>query len=99
MAKEFSESFYKSKTWQKCRASYIKSVGGMCEDCLKKGIVRPGQIVHHIINITEQNINDPSITLDWSNLRYVCRDCHASEHSTEGRRRYVINDDGTVTMR
>lgn len=99
MAKEFAESFYKSKTWQKCRASYIKSVGGLCENCLEKGILKTGSIVHHINHITEDNINDDSVTLNWSNLRYVCRDCHAREHSTQGRRRYTIDDYGNVIVR
>lgn len=99
MAKEFAESFYKSKTWQKCRAAYIKSVGGICENCLKKGIVKPGVIVHHKIILNKNNINDESITLNWENLQYVCRDCHAKEHGTDGRRRYTVNDDGTVVIK
>lgn len=96
--KEYAEGFYKSKAWQKCRASYIKSVGGLCEDCLAKGIYKSGDIVHHIEHITPQNITNTSITLDWNNLRYVCRDCHAKEHNNKPNRRYQINDDGSVVI-
>lgn len=99
MAKEFSESFYKSKTWQKCRAAYIKSVGGLCEDCLAKGIYRPGKVVHHKKIITKENIQDPTITLNWDNLRYVCQDCHAYEHSTKANRRYLVDEKGNVVIR
>lgn len=99
MAQEFAESFYKSKMWQHCRESYIKSVGGLCEDCYSKGIIKSGSIVHHIKHISKENINDPSITLDWNNLRYVCRDCHAKEHSKFSSRRYTINDDGSVVIK
>lgn len=99
MAREFAEHFYKSKTWQKCRASYIKSVGGLCEECLSKGIIKPGVIVHHMIVLNESNINEPSITLDWNNLKYVCRECHAQEHSVNKRRRYTINDDGSINFK
>lgn len=99
MAKEFAKDFYNSKSWKTCRAAYIKSVGGLCENCLAKGIYRTGDIVHHIIHISEKNIIDPTITLDWNNLRYVCRDCHAKEHGTDGRRRYTVNDDGSVTLK
>lgn len=95
--KEYAEGFYKSKAWQKCRASYIKSVGGLCEDCLAKGIYRTGTIVHHIEHITPQNITNTSITLDWKNLRYVCRECHAEEHKRR-QRRFVVGDDGCVVM-
>lgn len=98
MAKEYAEQFYKSKKWQKCREAYITSVGGLCENCLAKGIYKPGEIVHHIKHIDKQNIIDASITLDWSNLKYVCRDCHAKEHSKFSSRRYTINDDGSVVV-
>lgn len=37
MARDFAKQFYKSKQWQKCRASYILKRqgidGGMCETC------------------------------------------------------------------
>lgn len=98
MAKEFAESFYKSKVWQNCRASYIKSVGGLCEDCMKKGIIRNGEIVHHIKHIDKNNINDVTVTLDWSNLRYVCRNCHAIAHKHTSNRRYTIGKDGRVEV-
>lgn len=99
MAREFAESFYKTQAWKKCRASYAKSVGGLCETCLKKGIYRPGQIVHHIVHISEDNINDATVTLNWNNLRLVCRECHGQEHNAEGRRRYKIDEFGNVIIK
>lgn len=45
-----------------------------------KGIVKPGYIVHHKHYITADNINDPSVTLNWDNLEYLCFDCHQAEH-------------------
>lgn len=77
MAKEYAKSFYKSKAWQRCRDEYAKSVNWLCEDCLEQGIYKPGEIVHHMIEITPENINDPMVTLNWDNLRLVCRECHA----------------------
>lgn len=98
MAREFAEPFYKSKAWQDCRSAYIKSVGGLCEDCLARGIYRPGVIVHHINHLTPENIIDPSVALSWSNLRYVCRDCHATEHRHVKARRYTIDECGKVII-
>lgn len=98
MAKEFSREFYKSNAWQNCRLNYIKSVGGLCEDCLAKGIYKPGAIVHHITNLSPDNIHDPTVTLSWDNLRYVCRDCHAAEHRHVRERRYIIGPDGHVLV-
>lgn len=96
MAKDFAKAFYKSKAWQNCRASYIKSVAGLCEDCLARGLYTPGKVVHHKRHITPANIDDPSITLDWSNLKLVCQDCHAKEHKEELGIRYQFDENGNI---
>ena len=61
-------AFYHTAAWLKCREAYIASVGGLCERCAAKGIIRTGDIVHHKEWITEQNINDPEILLSFDNL-------------------------------
>lgn len=97
--REFAERFYKSKRWRKTRNDYADSVGGLCEPCAKRGQVVPGEIVHHKVELTPENIHDPSITLAWSNLELVCRDCHAERHpKSDRRRRYRVNADGTVEL-
>lgn len=93
--KEYAASFYKSKQWQDCRASYVKMVGGLCEDCMKHGIYKAGEIVHHKIHITPENIQDITITLSFDNLKLVCRECHAMEHGAHIKR-YKCDDDGHV---
>lgn len=95
--KEYAESFYKSKAWQACRASYIKSVGGLCECCLSRGIYKAGVIVHHKIHITQENINHPEITMNWKNLQCLCRECHAEAHGRE-RKRYKVDELGRVKI-
>lgn len=94
--KEFASSFYKSKAWQHCRSAYAKSVGGLCEQCLKQGLVKTGDIVHHKVKLTPDNINDPAVTLAWDNLELLCRDCHAKAHGTA--RRYKVDEMGRVTI-
>lgn len=96
MAKDFSVKLYKSKAWQRTREAYMKSVGNLCEDCLKKGIYKPGEIVHHKIELTPENINDAEITLSWSNLKLLCRDCHAKIHGN--KKRYKVDEFGRVTI-
>ena len=96
MAKEYAKQFYKSKAWRDCRAAYIKSVCGLCEDCLSKGIYTPGKVVHHKKHITPENIGEPSITLDFKNLKLVCQDCHAKEHAERVERRYLFDEEGKV---
>lgn len=93
----YAERFYKSQAWKKCREAYSKSKGHLCEDCLLKGRYTPGVIVHHIIELTPENISDPRVTLNWDNLRLVCRKCHGEEHAH--KRRYLIGDNGEIIIR
>lgn len=94
MARDFAKGFYKSKMWQRCRNDYAKSVNLLCEECMKKGLIVPGDIVHHITELTPQNIHDPNITLSWNNLELLCRDCHGKKHGN--KKRYKVDEFGRV---
>lgn len=96
--RDFARSFYSSKAWQETRRAYRKSVGGLCERCLAKGIYRAGVIVHHKVYLSPDNINDPDVSLNWNNLELVCRDCHAAEHE-KIIRRYTVDDQGRISAR
>lgn len=89
-------SFYYTPEWKKTRAAYAKSVGCLCEMCLKEGRITPSRIVHHKVFITPENVNDPSITLGWDNLMCVCMDCHAKIHSGI-EKRFKVDELGRVT--
>lgn len=78
--KPWAEQFYKSKAWLKCRKAYITSVQGLCERCRRRGIAKPGKIVHHKTALTPDNITDHSISLNPANLEYLCQECHNIEH-------------------
>lgn len=97
MAKDFAKAFYGSKAWENCRKAYKKSVGGLCERCLKAGVIRSGEMVHHKIHLTEETIQDPAVALNFDNLELLCRDCHAAEHAT--KKRYVVDANGYVHAR
>ncbi len=96
MARDFAREFYNTGAWKNCAKAYKKYRRGLCENCLAKGLYKPGVIVHHVIELTPTNITDPRIALSFDNLRLVCRDCHAEEHG--GRRRYFFNPDGSVNI-
>ena len=115
MGKEFARKFYSSKAWQSCRNEYAKRRGFLCENCLRRGIYRPGVIVHHLIELDPININNPEITLNFDNLELLCRECHAEVHEQSGgrwaevnkrkreardrRNRYMISADGSVSAK
>lgn len=76
MAQAWAKPFYNTAAWIKARDSYIKSRllidGGLCEECKEA----PGHMVHHKIILTEQNVNDKNISLNFENFEYVCKECH-----------------------
>lgn len=93
--KDFARTFYSSVAWKNTRQAFAKSKGGLCEICLSKGVYKPGEIVHHKVHLSPDNINDPSVTLNWDNLQLVCRDCHAVIHENR-ERRYKLDELGRV---
>lgn len=94
--KEYAKGFYKSKAWKSLRESYLKSVGGLCERCLKQGMYNPAVIVHHKDYIDPENISDPNITLSAENLEALCQTHHNREHKGSVSR-YVIDSMGKVS--
>jgi len=98
MAKSWAKGFYNSKAWERCRDSYIQERilfdGGLCEICHEE----PGYIVHHVRELTPGNINDPDISLNHSNLQYVCKKCHDKEHGVfcEAERNYFFDNNGNI---
>jgi 5-methylcytosine-specific restriction protein A len=69
-------SFYNSAEWKALRNYKWGIANGLCEHCLKKGIVRQAREIHHIVPIEE----DWSKRLDYDNLLALCSDCHNFEH-------------------
>lgn len=94
---DWAYAFYHSQSWLDCRQAYISARigidGGLCEFCRKN----PGKIVHHKQWLTEQTINDPTVTLSLTNLAYICQSCHNEEHN--GHRcepRYRVDSSGCI---
>ena len=78
MALDYSKSFYNSSAWKKLRLFVCQSRHWTCEECGEYG-----DQVHHIIEITPDNINDPNITLNEDNIQLLCEECHNSQRRTE----------------
>ena len=96
MHQQFANAFYGSAAWKAARKAYWQRRGGLCERCLAKGIIKQGEQVHHKVELTPANINDPAVALNPDNLELLCRDCHAMHH---GARRYRVDADGVVAVR
>lgn len=98
MAREFSKSFYKSTVWKQTREYIFDRDNGLCQDCLNKGMIRPGKEVHHKIFLTIENINDTAITLGEDNLILLCKECHHKRHNKRETTRegLVFNERGEL---
>lgn len=89
--------FYGTAAWQAVRDEAMHRDAFLCVDCKKKGRITPAEEVHHIIPITPSNLNDPSVTLNLTNLVSLCKRCHASRHK-RGKQRYAVDEFGRVTI-
>lgn len=63
---------------------------------MKRGEYTPASLVHHRIHLNNENINDPSITLNFDNLEAVCLDCHNKIHFGGNTKRYKVDEMGNV---
>ena len=73
MAKEWSKPFYNSGAWKTQRQAVLKRDKYICTE---PGCHRLAEEVHHITELTEENVDDSKISLDMNNLRSLCRVCH-----------------------
>ena len=94
--KQFAGVLYNTKKWQQMRKLVWSRDRGLCQECLKKGIIRQGEAVHHIVEITPDNVTDPNIALNPDNLVTLCRECHKAKHKKALDRRYEIDELGRV---
>ena len=89
------ERFYTTTAWRKARGAVLAEHGGLCELCLAKGLIEPAVHVHHKVHLTADNVDDPRIALDSSNLMALCEECHAEQHRTK---RWRVDPDGHVRL-
>jgi 5-methylcytosine-specific restriction endonuclease McrA len=71
MAKSWAQAFYKSKAWRAAREQALRRDAYTCHDCEGRATE-----VHHIRELTPDNIGDPAIALGLDNLQCLCHACH-----------------------
>lgn len=83
--------FYRSNEWKRARSIKIACSGGLCEHCNDVGVE-----VHHVIELTPENVTDPSISIAQENLKLLCRDCHNKEHKRFKSKKSYFDEQGNI---
>jgi 5-methylcytosine-specific restriction endonuclease McrA len=94
--KDWAGVLYNTKRWQRLRKYIWQRDKGLCQECLKKGIIKQGEAVHHIVELTPENVLDPDVALNPDNLETLCRECHGAKHGKQ--KRYKIDELGRVII-
>lgn len=87
---ENSSPYYNSKSWRLLRKFYYER-HPLCEECLKHGVVRPAEEIHHKRPFLTGTTDEErwSLLLDENNLYSLCRSCHDKLHLKA--KRYKLN--------
>ena len=72
--------FYTSKPWRDLSYRLKVERGGKCERCGHRAKKFTLLIGHHKIELTEDNVDDPNISLNPKNIEIICQACHNREH-------------------
>ena len=72
---------------------------GMCEMCFARGEYTPAKLVHHIVHVSPDNVDDPHVTLSYDNFQRLCQDCHAVAHHRRRESRMTFDEMGNPVWR
>ncbi len=78
------KSFYASEEWQRFRLVIINERGLWCQHCGQLVTKTSELTLHHIIELTPENVCDATISLNPDNILLVCHDCHNKLHARFG---------------
>lgn len=76
------QELYQSKQWKELRKK-LQMERPLCENCLKKGIIKPSEDMHHRLSPFQKGITEEEKmrrAFDEKNIVALCRDCHIAEH-------------------
>ena len=101
--KKLIDKFYASRAWRMTRAWVIDRDKGICQSCGE--IIFGEMTVHHEINLTPQNVNDPAISLNPELLKTLCHVCHDKAHKRFSgavrciERKVIVDDDLNINYK
>jgi len=79
---------YNSREWKELRIAKLRSTNGLCEECMKQGIITSARCVHHVVPIETARTKDEmwrlAIGCGLQGLQSLCFACHARIHKEIG---------------
>ena len=79
---------YNSRERKELRIAKLRSTNGLCEECMKEGIVTSARCVHHVVPIetarTKDEMKRLAIDCGLQGLKSLCFACHARIHKELG---------------
>lgn len=93
------DNFYKSKQWEAFRRVIIAERTAedgfiYCDHCGKPIVNKYDLIIHHIEELTDDNVNNAEVALNPDNVECIHFKCHNKEHKRFGyenlRRVYIV---------
>ena len=85
MAKSWAKAFYNSSEWRATRDMVLRQSGYTCAMC--GGFATE---VHHIRELTADNIGDRCVSVNPANLMPLCSECH--KHITKVDKGFIAAD-------
>lgn len=79
---------YNDPRWRGIREQVLQRDGGLCQECMKRGIITPCNQVHHLVSPFISGLSQADFDFyAWSleNLEAICAECHAAIHGKEGQ--------------
>lgn len=83
--------YYQDKIYMQNKKIY-KQNHPLCEDCLKEGIIKPAEHLHHITEFSLGKTEDKRFELlrDINNFVCLCLECHKKRHKENHTGLYKI---------
>ena len=75
------QGFYHWSAWRRIRQLALQRDHYLCQNCLKKGVIKTATEVHHLQPVADH----PELALELSNLQSLCWQCHEqTKHQRHG---------------
>lgn len=88
--KNYQRAVYQNPMWQICRDAVIKRDRDICYFCGR--LILKKRTIHHLVEINEENFNDPNIAFNLDNLVECHKGCHDAYHDRFSKPTIVNKD-------